>query len=47
MQAIGVANGRIVPAGIAPPDNERVALYDTMFAYGGTYSVEPGRVPPH
>src|SRR5258708_23699012 len=47
MEAIGAASGRIVPAGIAPPDNERVALYDTMFAYAGTYSVETGRVIHH
>jgi hypothetical protein len=46
MQAIGAANGRIVP-GAAPPDNERVALYDTMFAYAGTYSVDAGRVIHH
>jgi hypothetical protein len=47
MQVIAVANGRIVPAGTAPPDNERVALYDTMFAYAGTYSVEAGKVTHH
>ena len=47
MQVIGAANGRIVPAGPTPPDNERVALYDTMFAYAGTYSVEAGRVIHH
>jgi hypothetical protein len=46
MQAIGAANGRIVP-GAAPSDNKRVALYDTMFAYAGTYSVEAGRVIHH
>jgi len=47
MQVIGVAKGRVVPAGATPPDHERVALYDTMFAYAGTYSVEPGRVIHH
>jgi hypothetical protein len=47
MQVIGAANGRIVPAGPTPPDNERVALYDTMFAYAGTYSVEAGKVIHH
>jgi Lipocalin-like domain len=44
MQAIGAANGRVVPAGPTPPDNERVALHDTMFAYAGTYSVETAKV---
>src|SRR5580692_12455508 len=38
MQVIGAAEGRIVPTGSAPPDNERVALHNTMFAYAGTYS---------
>ncbi len=47
MQVIGAAKGRIVPAGSTPPDDERVALYDTMFAYAGTYSVEAGKVIHH
>jgi Lipocalin-like domain len=47
MQAIGAASGRIVPATHTPPDYERVALHDTMFAYAGTYSVEAGRVIHH
>ena len=49
MQAIAAAKGRIVPVGAAPPDNQRVALYDTMFAYAGTYSysVEAGTVIHH
>jgi hypothetical protein len=47
MQAIGAAHGRVVPAGPTPPDNERVALHDTMFAYAGTYSVEAGKVIHH
>jgi hypothetical protein len=47
MQAIGAANGRAVPTGPASPDNERVALYNTMFAYAGTYSVEAGKVIHH
>jgi hypothetical protein len=47
MQVIGTASGRIVPTGPTPPDNERVALYDTMFAYAGTYSVEAGKVIHH
>ncbi len=47
MQAIGAADGRIVPAGPAPPDHERVMLHNTMFAYAGTYSVEGGKVIHH
>jgi hypothetical protein len=47
MQVIGAANHRIVPAGPTPPDNERLALHDTMFAYAGTYSVEAGKVIHH
>jgi hypothetical protein len=47
MQVIGIAKGRITPAGPTPSDDERVALYDTMFAYAGTYSVEAGRVIHH
>jgi hypothetical protein len=47
MQAIGAASGRIVPSAPAPPDHERVALHDTMFAYAGRYSVEAGRVIHH
>jgi hypothetical protein len=36
-----------VPAGPTPPGYERVALYDTMFAYAGTYSVQGGKVIHH
>jgi hypothetical protein len=47
MQAMGAASARIVPGAPHPPDNERVALYDTMFAYAGTYSVEASQVIHH
>jgi len=47
MQVIAAANGRIAPVGAAPADNERAALYDTMFAYAGTYSVEADKVIHH
>jgi hypothetical protein len=47
MQVIGAASGRIAPGGPAPPDNERAALHDTMFAYAGTYSLEAGKVIHH
>jgi 8-oxo-dGTP diphosphatase len=47
MQVIGAASGRTVPTNPTPPDNERVALHDTMFAYAGTYSIEAGKVIHH
>jgi hypothetical protein len=47
MQAIGAANPREAPSAARATDNERVALYDTMFAYAGTYSVEGRKVIHH
>ena len=47
MQVIGAANGRRVTASGSPPDHERVMLYDTIFAYAGTYSLEGGKVIHH
>jgi len=47
MQAIGAADRRPAPAVVRPPENDRVALYDTMFAYAGTYSIEGGTVTHH
>ena len=44
MQAIGTSSGRIVPLDLALTDEERIALYETMFAYAGTYSLEAGSV---
>ena len=46
MQVIGAASGRAA-ASASPSEHERVALYDTMFAYAGTYSVERGKVIHH
>jgi hypothetical protein len=40
MQVIGAAEGRVVT-------DERVTLYDTMFAYAGTYSIEADKVIHH
>jgi len=47
MQVIGAANRRTVPAGPTPTDDERLALYDTMFAYAGRYSIESDKVIHH
>jgi hypothetical protein len=46
MQVIGVTNPQPMPAGDVPEPHERLALYDAMFAYAGTYSVK-GRVITH
>jgi hypothetical protein len=35
------------PAGLVPTDAEKVALYDGMFAYSGTYLVDEERVLHH
>jgi len=44
VQVIATASGRPAPLGLTPPESMRAALYDTMFAYGGTYSVEADTV---
>jgi Lipocalin-like domain len=47
MQVIGVATDRRAPADSSSPDDERAMLYDTMFAYGGTFSVADNKVIHH
>jgi hypothetical protein len=47
MHAIGVASNRLPAADAAHSGHERMALYDTMFAYAGSYSVQPGQVVHH
>lgn len=47
MQVIGVANRRTPPSGPSPTGDERLALYDTMFAYAGRYSIEADKVIHH
>jgi len=47
MQVMGAGSGRILPLGSAGSVNERAALFDTMFAYAGTYSVEADTVIHH
>jgi hypothetical protein len=46
MYAMGTAQGRIAPSGV-PTDGEQAALQKSMFAYAGTWSLEPGRVVHH
>ena len=38
-------SGRPRPSSNPPTEQEKVALFDTMFAYVGTYAVETNRVP--
>ena len=40
-------NNRKRPEQTPPPDDEKIALFDTMFAYSGPYTVEPDRVVHH
>ena len=47
MQVIGAAEDRLAPPEPVATDDSRLALYDTMFAYGGTYSVEGDTVIHH
>jgi len=47
MSAILVADGRKAPAGPVASDAEAVALYRTMVAYSGRYTVEADRVIHH
>jgi len=47
MQVIGTVSGRIVPHESALTDEDQLALHKTMFAYGGTYSVEARTVTHH
>jgi hypothetical protein len=47
MQAIGASDGRTAPQGDDPTDDERARLYDTMFAYAGTYTLGVDKVTHH
>jgi hypothetical protein len=47
MQVIGAAHRRSAPAALLPSERERIELYDTMFAYAGTYSIEGATVIHH
>jgi hypothetical protein len=40
-------NNRKPPERLPPSDEEKIVLYDTMFAYSGSYTVEPDRVIHH
>ncbi|WOS66704.1 lipocalin-like domain-containing protein [Sinorhizobium fredii] len=47
VMALVVRRGRPVPKGPRPTDDEKVALFDSMLAYSGSYTVEYGRVIHH
>jgi Lipocalin-like domain len=47
MQVIAAARDRSLPIGEVPLESERAALYDTMFAYAGRYSVRGDQVIHH
>jgi hypothetical protein len=47
MHAIGVRGDRQVPHSIPPSPDEKLALFDSMFAYAGTYSVHDDHVVHH
>ncbi len=44
MQAILIADNRIQPDSVAPPDEDKLKLYNTMLSYGGTYKIEGDKV---
>jgi hypothetical protein len=46
MYAIVTADNRLKPLA-TPTDEQRVKLYQTMFAYGGTYTLEGNKVIHH
>ena len=44
MYVIATADRRMEPGSETPPDEEQIRLYQTMFAYAGTYMVEGDKV---
>ncbi len=38
---------RKMPNALVPTDQEKIALYDSMFAYAGTYTADAGKVVHH
>jgi hypothetical protein len=47
MMIIVLKSGRERPVELLPTDAEKIALYDTMFAYSGPYTVHSDRVVHH
>ena len=44
MMVLVLRDDRPAPKALVPTSEEKISLYDTMFAYAGTYSVEKDRV---
>ena len=42
-----IKNNRARPEQLPPSDEEKIVLFDTMFAYSGTYTVESDRIVHH
>lgn len=47
MMALVVSRSRPVPQGTTLTNDEKAALFDSMLAYSGSYTVENGRVTHH
>lgn len=47
MTVLVVARERIRPAALVPTNEEKIALYDTMFAYAGTFDFDGAKVVHH
>ena len=47
MTAVVVERHRPAPKGTTPTDEEKVALFDSMLAYAGSYTLEDGKVIHH
>ncbi|MDM9625293.1 lipocalin-like domain-containing protein [Rhizobium sp. S152] len=47
VMAVVVSRNRPALKGDIPTDSEKIALFDSMLAYAGTYSFENGRVVHH
>jgi Lipocalin-like domain len=47
MMVLVLKPDRLMPASLVPTAAEKLALYDSMFAYAGTYSVAEDRVIHH
>jgi Lipocalin-like domain len=47
MSVLLLAGDRVKPMGDIPTDQEKVALFQTMIAYAGTYTVDRGKVVHH
>jgi hypothetical protein len=47
MQAIGASDGRSAPPAPTWTADQRARLFDTMFAYAGTYTLESDKVTHH